>query len=92
MCSIASTPIFVSNQLQEFGHILMCIDIAKQIKQEQTWRIVARRAVRGIAVSHQRPDKGEVDQRGEHSTHSAFDITVWEDFNPAGAGFFESVV
>ena len=62
MGTISPPPIIVTKQLKEFSHILMSIDISKQVKQEDTWRIVASRAVRGIAISDNGSDKGKIDQ------------------------------
>jgi hypothetical protein len=89
MSAITSTPVLVSNQLKEFGHILMSIDIAKQVQQEKAWRIVARGAVNGITVSNQRSYERKIDKRCNHLGYAAFDISVWKDFNKA---FFKAIV
>jgi hypothetical protein len=50
ICSITSAPVLIPKQLKEFSHVLMPIDIAKQVDQENTWRVITRRAIRGITV------------------------------------------
>jgi hypothetical protein len=57
MCSITTAPVLIPKQLKEFSHVLMPIDIAKQVEQEDTWGIITRRAIRGITVSDQRSDE-----------------------------------
>lgn len=67
----------------------MAIDEAKQFQQKQAGRIIARRTDTRVAVSHQRADKGKIDQRGDHTAHAALDIAVFKDFDKA---FFKPVM
>ena len=67
----------------------MAINESKKLQQEQAWRVITRGAVKGIRFSNKRTDKGKIDQRCNHLAHSAFDITVWKDFNEA---FFKAIV
>ena len=50
-------PVLIPKQLKEFSHVLMPIDIAKQVEQEDAWGIITRRAIRGIAFGNQRSDE-----------------------------------
>ncbi len=51
--AICPAAILVSHNFEKLFHILMSVNILKQVEQEYTWRVVARRAVRGIAISNQ---------------------------------------
>ena len=53
ICSISIAPVHVSNEFKELAHILVTINIPKQIQKEQTWWIVTRRPKGLITVSHQ---------------------------------------
>ena len=61
----------------------MAIDEAEQLQQKQTWRIITRRPHIRVAVSHQRADKGKIDQRGDHAAQAAFNIAIFKDFDEA---------
>jgi len=89
MCSITSAPVLVTNQCKELAHILVAIDVSKQIEQEKAWRIVARRAVRGITIGNKSSDERKIDKRGNHLGHTALDITIEIDFNEA---FFKLII
>jgi len=69
-------------------HIRIGIDVSKQVQQKQAWGIIARRSFIGVTICYQGSDKGEIDQRGDHIAHTAFDVTVWEYFNEP---FFEPI-
>ena len=88
MCSITSAPVLIPKQLKEFSHVLMGIDIAKQVEQEDTWGIITRRAIRGITVSDNGSDKCKIDKGSYHSSVSALNISIGQDFNES---FFKSV-
>jgi hypothetical protein len=88
MGTIHPSPIFVTEQLKEFSHVLMCIDIAKQVKQEDAWGIITRRAIWGITVSDNGSDKGKIDKGSYHLRVSALNVSIGQDFNES---FFKSV-
>ena len=83
MCSITSASVLVSNQLKKFAHLLVPIDIAKQVQQEHAWRIITGRSVRGITVSNKRADERKIDKRCDHFGIPTLDIAVGKDFNKA---------
>jgi len=89
MSTVSPSPIFVTKQLKEFSHVLMSIDIAKQVEQEDTWGIIARRAIRGITVSDNGSDKGKIDEGSYHSSVSALNVSIEQDFNEA---FFKLII
>ena len=66
----------------------MPIDIAKQVEQEDAWGIITRRAIRGIAVGNQRSDEWKIDKGSYHSSVSALDVSIGQNFNES---FFKSV-
>ena len=43
-------PVLIPEYIKEVAHILMGIDIAKEVEKEQSWRVITGRTVRGIAV------------------------------------------
>lgn len=89
MGAITSAPVLVTNQCKELTHILVTIDVSKQVQQEKARRIVARRAVRGITIGDKRSDERKINQRGNHLGHTALDIAIGIYFNKA---FFELVI
>ena len=59
----------------------MAIDVSEQVQQKQGCRIITGGRYGGVTVGHQRSHKGEIDQRGDHSAHAAFNIAVGQDFD-----------
>ena len=42
---ISSTPVLIPEYIKEVAHILMGIDIAKEVEKEQSWRVITGRTV-----------------------------------------------
>jgi len=48
--TVTPTPILIPEDIKEMTHILVTVDMPKKVEEEQAWRVITRRAVRGIAV------------------------------------------
>jgi hypothetical protein len=86
--TISSTA-FIPEDFEELTHILIAVDVSKEIQEKQAWGVITRRAVRGISVCDQRPNKGEVDQGGYHPGVAAPDSVIGKDLNEL---FFKVIV
>ncbi len=60
--TVSSPSVFVMEDIKEVVHILITIDISKEIQEKQAWRVITGRAEWGIAVCNQGSDEGEIDQ------------------------------
>jgi hypothetical protein len=69
--------------------MLVAIDVSKEIEEEEAGRVIARRAKRGVTISYEGSDKGEIDQGGNHFRVSALHRAIGEDFNEL---FFEVIM
>jgi len=78
---VGSTPVMVPQNFKEFFHILMRINIPKQLKQKKRRRVVGRRAFDRVAVSRQGSDKGKINQGNDHFDISTLDISIGQDFH-----------
>ena len=87
--AIGSPSVFIMNTLKELAHILIPIDVSEQIEQEKTRRVITGRPIRGVTISHEGSDKGEIDQGGDHSGVSALDCAIGKERNEA---FFKAIV
>ena len=86
--TISSTA-FIPEDFEELTHILIAVDVSKEIQEKQAWGVITRRAVRGISVCDQRPNKGEVDQGGYHPGVATLDSVIGKDLNEL---FFKVIV
>jgi len=43
--TVSSASVFIMENLKELTHVLMTINIPKEVQEKQTWRIITRRAV-----------------------------------------------
>lgn len=59
---VRSASVFIMEHFKELTHVLMTINIPKEVQQKETDRIIEGRAIGGISVCHQRSDEREVDQ------------------------------
>jgi len=89
VCPVSSSSVLIMDNLKELAHILIAVDIAKEIEEKQTWGIITRGAIRGITVCYQRSYKGEIDQGGYHPGISSLDSVIGKDLNKA---FFKAVM
>jgi hypothetical protein len=87
--TISSTSILIPEDFEELTHILIAVDISKEIQEKQAGWVITRRAVRGISVCDQRPNKGEVDQGGYHPGVATPDSAIGKDLNEL---FFKAIV
>lgn len=79
--SVSPASILVIHNLKELTHMLIPIDVSKEIQEEETWWVIARGVIGRVAVSHKRSDKGEIDQRCDHFRVSTLHRAIVEDFN-----------
>ena len=86
---VGSSSVFIMDKFKELTHIVISVDIPKEIQEKQTWGIITRGAIRGITVCYQRSYKGEIDQGSYHSGISSLDSAIGKDLNKA---FFKAVM
>ena len=60
--TVTPTSVFVMKDIKEVAHILMSVDISKEIQEKQAWRVITGRAEWGIAMCNQGSDEREIDQ------------------------------
>lgn len=87
--TVSPSSVFIVEDFEELTHMPIPIDIPKEIQEEQAWRVITGRAERGITISHEGSDKGEIDQGGGHSGVSALDCAIGKELNEA---FFKAIV
>jgi len=87
--AIGPSSIHIPQDFKKFIHILMPVNVAKQLKQKKRWRIIGRRTFNGVARCSQRPDKRKINQRSDHFCIPALDITIGQNVDML---FFESVI
>jgi hypothetical protein len=78
---VRSASVFIVEDFEELTHMRIPIDVSEQIEQEQAGRVIAGRPIRGVTISHERSDKGEIDQGSNHLRVSALDRAVRENFD-----------
>lgn len=52
IAAIGSSPVFIPEQQEELRHLLIAVDIAKEIEEEEAWGIVARGTPDRISMGH----------------------------------------
>jgi len=84
--AIGSAPILIPQDFKEFIHILMAINIPKQLKHKKRDRIitlrshVGRRTFNAVTRSTQGSDKGKVNQGSDHLCETTLGITIGQYF------------
>ena len=61
IAAISPTAIFIPDNFKKLFHVVMTVDVTKQVEQEQTRRIITRGTVRGVTSSNQGSNEGKVD-------------------------------
>jgi hypothetical protein len=87
--TVSPSPVFIVEDFEELTHMRIPIDVSEQIEQEQAGRVIAGRPIRGVTISHEGSDKGEIDQGGDHSGISTLDCAIRKNLNEA---FFKAIV
>jgi len=86
--SVGPSHVFIPQQGKDVITVEVSVEVAKQIDQEKTGRIIARRAAVGVAVSDQAANEGKIDQRGNHFGIATPNGAIREDLYES---FVESV-
>jgi len=79
----------ISNDRQERAHVGIAFDVAEQVQQEKTGRVVTRRPRGPVTMSHHGTDERKIDQGNDHFHQPAAHIAVGQDLHEA---FFEAVI
>jgi len=87
--SVGPTAVIIAQNRQDLVGIETTVQKTEQVDEEDTGGIVARGTKRGIAVGDQGTNKGEIDQRSDHSGKAALNRTIGKDFDES---FFELVM
>ena len=86
---VGPSHVFISEQGKDVVAIEVPVKSAKQIDQEETGGIIARRSNLGVAIRDQTANKGEIDQRGDHPWVTTPNGTVGKNLDKP---FIEPVV
>ena len=68
---------------QKGVHVRVVVNIPEQVQEKECYRVIAGRPEDAVGIYRQRPDKGEVNQRGDHTCISALHIPSGVDRNDA---------
>ncbi len=63
------------------AHILMTVDMTKNVEEEQAWWIVTRRSIGRITIGNKRSDKRKIDEGRDHFAVTTLYIAIFEDFD-----------
>lgn len=74
---------------QKGVHVRMVVNIAEQVQEKECHRVIAGRAEDAVGINYQGPDKGEVNQGGDHTCISALHIPSGINRNEA---FLEDIL
>jgi hypothetical protein len=79
--SVGPTPVIIVQNRQDLVGIEASVQITKEIDEEDTGGIVARRTERGIAMGDQGANEGEIDQRRDHPGKTPANRAIGQDFD-----------